>query len=228
MRVFRKLREDSFGVPDLTEHDPAEHDPAEHDLAEHDPAEHGLALHGLAERALAVRAMLVPVFVAGCYLIGFCLDQWLWLRVLTTATLVQISAMLGLPMHRTGADMITVAGISARFVVACTMIDAFFGAIPLLWRTGVSGLQNLVRLGGVLGAVFVLNIVRLELGFIAMTRGAPWWLAHECVAGAAYFCFYLFIVRERAWDRPNPAVPGSEPTLGPPLQAAESYPTPTL
>jgi hypothetical protein len=106
-------------------------------------------------------------------------------------------------MYRIGADLVTVAGINARFVVSCTMIDAFFGAIPLLWRTSFSWLQNLVRLTAVAGAVFVLNIVRLELGFIWMTRGAPWWLAHECVAGVAYFCLYMFIVRERAWNRPR-------------------------
>jgi hypothetical protein len=163
-----------------------------------------LLKHNLAAHELAVRVPLVPVFVAACYLIGFCLDEWSWLRVLTTVTLVRISAMLGVPMYRTGLDVITVAGISARFVVACTMIDAFFGAIPLLWRTGVSWFENVARLGAVLGGVFVLNIVRLELGFIWMTRGAPWWLAHECVAGVAYFCLYSFIVHERAWDRPGP------------------------
>lgn len=160
----------------------------------------------LRENSLAVRVLLVPVFVAACYLVGFCFDEWSWLRVLTTSTLVQISAMLGVPMYRTGADMITVAGTSARFVVACTMIDAFFGAIPLLWRTHVSWLENVARLTVVLGAVFVLNIVRLELGFIAMTKGAPWWLAHECVAGVAYFCLYLFIVHERAWNQPMRAM----------------------
>jgi hypothetical protein len=162
-------------------------------------------LRKLRNHGLALRILLVPVFVAGCYLAGFCLDDWSWLRVLTTVTLVQISTALGIPMYRIGADVITVAGINAQFVVACTMIDAFFGAIPLLWRTNVSWLQNLIRLTTVAGAVFVLNIVRLELGFIAMTRGAPWWLAHECVAGVAYFCLYMFIVREHAWDRPQPA-----------------------
>jgi hypothetical protein len=163
-------------------------------------------LRKLRDHSLALRVLLVPVFVAGCYIAGLLLDNWSWLRVLTTVTLVQISAALGIPMYRIGADVITVAGINAQFVVACTMIDAFFGAIPLLWRTNVPWLQNLVRLTAVLGAVFVLNIVRLELGFIAMTRGAPWWLAHECVAGVAYFCLYMFIVREHAWDRrPQPA-----------------------
>jgi hypothetical protein len=174
-------------------------------LRDHELASHGLASRGLALHGLTLRVLLVPVFVAGCYLVGLCFDNWSWLRVLTTSTLVQISAALGIPMYRTGADVITVAGISARFVVACTMIDAFFGAIPLLWRTNISWLENLVRLSAVLGGVFVLNIVRLELGFIWMTKGAPWWLAHECVAGVAYFCLYLFIVHERAWDVPQSA-----------------------
>src|ERR1035438_10855281 len=96
----------------------------------------------LREHGLALRVLLVPVFVAGCFLVGYCLDTWSWLRVLTTVTLVQISAALGIPMYRIGADVITVAGISARFVVSCTMIDAFFGAIPLLWRSNLSWLQN--------------------------------------------------------------------------------------
>jgi uncharacterized membrane-anchored protein len=81
------------------------------------------------------------------------------------------------------------------------MIDAFFGAIPLLWRTNASLAQNFMRMTAVLAGVFVLNIVRLELGFIAMTSGVPWWLAHEVVAGVAYFCLYVFIMRERAWDQ---------------------------
>jgi hypothetical protein len=144
---------------------------------------------------LAARVLLVPVFVAVCHLY-----DWAWLRVLTTVTLVRISALLGVPMHSMGPDAIRVAGISAQFVVACTMIDAFFGAIPLLWRTTFSWSQNILRLSVVLLAVFGLNIGRLELGFIAMTKGAPWWLAHEVVAGVAYFCLYLYIVKERAWD----------------------------
>ncbi len=165
----------------------------------------GLGNRALGNHGLAIRVLLVPVFVAGCYFAGCCLDDWSWLRVLTTVSLVRISAVLGVPMYRVGTDVISVAGISAQFVVACTMIDAFFGAIPLLWRTSISWFENFIRLSAVLGGVFVLNIVRLEFGFIAITRGAPWWLAHECVAGVAYFCLYLFIVHERAWDQPRTA-----------------------
>jgi hypothetical protein len=153
----------------------------------------------LLEHRLTARVLLVPVFVVACHLY-----DWAWLRVLTTVTLVQISAVLGVSMLRTGVDVISVAGISARFVVACTMIDAFFGAIPLLWRTSISWSQNFLRLAVVLVAVFGLNIFRLELGFIAMTKGAPWWLAHEFVAGVTYFCLYVFIVKQRAWDSQHP------------------------
>jgi len=35
-----------------------------------------LLKHNLAAHELAVRVPLVPVFVAACYLIGFCLDEW--------------------------------------------------------------------------------------------------------------------------------------------------------
>lgn len=150
----------------------------------------------LREHKLAGRVLLVPVFVGACYLY-----DWGWLRVLTTITLVQISSILGISMVRTGAEVVTVGGVSAQFIVACTMIDAFFGAIPLLWRTNASLAQNFMRMTAVLAGVFVLNIVRLELGFIAMTSGVPWWLAHEVVAGVAYFCLYVFIMHERAWDQ---------------------------
>lgn len=148
-----------------------------------------------ADRRLVLRVFLVPLFVGVCYLFG-----WHWLRELTTSTLVAVSATLGIPMYRIGPDVVEVAGIRAQFVVACTMIDAFFGAIPLLWRTRVSMMSNVTRLAAVFACVTLLNVVRLEAGFAAMNGGAPWWLAHECVSGVTYFCLYLFIAREKAWD----------------------------
>ena len=161
----------------------------------------GVLYRKLHEHPLLSRVLMVPVCVGVCYLY-----DWHWLRVLTTVTLVHISGMLGIPMQRIGIGVISVAGISAQFVVACTMVDAFFGAIPLLWRTRISWMQNVLRLGPVAGGVFLLNITRLELGFMAMNRGAPWWLAHEVVAGVTYFGLYLFILRQRAWN-PGPMVP---------------------
>jgi hypothetical protein len=170
----------------------------------------------LLQHRLTVRVLLVAVFVAACHLY-----DWLWLRALTTVTLVQISEMLGVSMHRIAVDIISVAGISAQFVVSCTMIDAFFGAIPLLWRTTISWTQNFLRLAVVALAIFGLNIFRLELGFVALTKGVPWWLAHEVVAGVTYFCLYLYIIKEPAWYRPQHEH-RNLPTAAPTFQATES------
>lgn len=164
-----------------------------------------------ATRALLVRIALVPVFVALCYLL-----DWTWLRALTESTLLQLSVWLGVPMRPIGAGLVGLDGLRIEFVVACTMVDAFFGAIPLLWRTGrgfthsytdlVRSIRedlwpNLLLLAAVFLGVFALNIFRLELGFVAFHRGVPWWLAHEVVAGFAYFALFLFIMHRRAWAR---------------------------
>ncbi len=167
----------------------------------------------LRKHELAMRVLLVPVFVGLCYCF-----QWMWLRGFTTETLVRISAVLGVSMHRLTLDVVSVGGIRARFETACTMIDAFFGAIPLLWSLKSSIARNVARLAALLPAMFLLNVVRLEFGFVALSKGAPWWLAHECVSGLTYFLVYLYIVHEMKRDaathrEPSPdslAVPAFE------------------
>jgi hypothetical protein len=152
------------------------------------------------QREVWFRLALVPAFVVVCYLF----DWWL-LRAGTVTVLLWTSAWLHLPMHRAAADLIDLDGRMVQFGTACTMVDAFFGAIPLLWRRSLAWGENLARLVAIFAGVFALNIFRLESGFVAIHYGAPWWLAHECVAGVAYFCVFLFIMRERAWEKPvNP------------------------
>jgi hypothetical protein len=154
----------------------------------------------LREHKLAGRVLLVAVMVGVVHLF-----DWNWLRGFTVDSLMQISAVLGIPMLRHSFDVIRVAGINAKFEVACTLIDAYFGAIPLLWRTTISWPRNLLRMVALMGGMFVLNIVRLEFGFAALTRGVPWWLAHEVVSGVTYFLIYIFIVRQHAWDQSRTA-----------------------
>jgi len=146
------------------------------------------------QRNAVFRVMLVPLFVAVCYLF-----EWWDLRAITVIVLLKLSALLHLPMQRTGADLIRLDGLQIQFGIACTMVDAFFGAIPLLWRLSRSFHLNVARLCLVFAGVFALNIFRLELGFVALQYRVPWWLAHECVAGGAYFCIFLFIMHESAW-----------------------------
>jgi hypothetical protein len=145
-------------------------------------------------KGLAFRIALAPVFVALCYLY-----DWLWLRAATTSALVQLSTVLHVPMHREGMDLVELGGMRIQFVVACTMVDAFCGAIPLLWRTSLSLFRNLCYLFVIFVAVFLLNILRLETGFVALDYGVPWSMAHEAVAGVTYFCLLVFIVHERVW-----------------------------
>jgi hypothetical protein len=148
------------------------------------------------EREVVRRLALLPVFVAVCYLF-----DWWQLRAATVTVLLKLSSILNLPMRRSGSDLIDLGGMKMQFGIACTMIDVFFGAIPLLWRRTVATHWNLARLMAFFGGVFALNIFRLELGFVAIHQGMPWWLAHECVAGVAYFCVFLFIMRESAWNQ---------------------------
>ena len=148
-------------------------------------------------REIALRVALVPLFVAVCYLF-----EWWNVRAITVVVLLKLSALLHLPMQRTGADLINLNGLPIEFGIACTMVDAFFGAVPLLWRLSRSWHWNLARLIAFFAGIFLLNIFRLELGFIALTHGVPWWLAHECVAGVAYFCVFLFIMHESTWKEP--------------------------
>lgn len=146
-------------------------------------------------RGLAVRLLLVAVLVVVCHLF-----EWYWLRFFTTSALMAISAGLGLPMHRIGPDLIEIAGVQAQFVVSCTAIDAFLGALPLLWSARLSVQANLGRFGVLFLAVQAFNLARLEAGFVALNYGMSWWLAHECVAGASYFCLYLYIMKKQAWN----------------------------
>jgi hypothetical protein len=150
-----------------------------------------------AGRGLALRIALVPLFVALCYLF-----PWWWLRIATTTILVQLSAWMGIPMLRVAPDIVSLDGLLIQFIVPCTMVDAFFGAIPLLWRRA-DGFRNAPRLVGIFVGVFALNLFRLELGFVGIHAGLPWWLAHEVVAGFAYFALFLCIARTRAWA-PSP------------------------
>ncbi len=142
-------------------------------------------------RSLLIRIALVAPLVLLCHAL-----EWRGLRVLTTDTLVDLSALLGLPMPRLGWDLVLVGGVQVKFVVACTLVDAFCGAIPLLWRSARGMGWNVLRLAGVAVGFFGLNIFRLEIGFVGMHAGLPWWLAHECVSGITYFAIFVWIVHD--------------------------------
>ncbi len=153
-------------------------------------------------RSVVPRLAMTAVLVLLCHAF-----DWTLLRQLTTDALVAISHAIGIPMHRLDWDLISIGNVRVRFVVSCTLVDAYCGAIPLLWGIApgrsesefVSIKRNLVRLAVLAGAMFCFNLFRLELGFVGLYFGAPWWLAHEVISGLTYFALFLWIVR--SWRR---------------------------
>lgn len=160
----------------------------------------------MAVRSLTLRVLLVPLLVFTCYQF-----EWLSLRRLTTAAVFRLSQSIGVPMMLVGPDLVVVNGILVQFVVACTLIDAMCGAIPLLWKTSSTVTSNIMRLLTIFPAMFVFNIFRLEIGFFALARGTPWWLAHEVVSGITYFALLVFVVKQRAWSEPRALI---DPRVG--------------
>jgi hypothetical protein len=57
--------------------------------------------------------------------------------------------------------------------VGGALVDAYCGTIPLLWNFSASTASNLGHLSSIFAPVFLLNVARLELGFIAFARGVP-------------------------------------------------------
>jgi hypothetical protein len=133
--------------------------------------------------------VLVAPLVLLCYQF-----EWMALREWVRDATVSGSALFGLhpvPVHRTAVEF---QGAPYFFTIACTSIDAFFGAIPFFltgrWR-------SLLRLAGLFVAVMAGTVVRQVLGLVLFSRGVPWWLAHEAMAGVFYFLLLVYLLGER-------------------------------
>lgn len=125
--------------------------------------------------------------------------RWEGLRFLTSEVILRLSALLGMATARISFDTIELQSQWLQILVSCTFIEMFVGSVPLIWRLDLSPLRNVTRLVPFAGALFALNILRLEPGQIAYSDGAPWILAHDIPLGIAYFAVWVFIWRTRNW-----------------------------
>ena len=140
-------------------------------------------------RHWAVPWALVPVFVLVCYQF-----DWLaWRSWMRDAT-VSGAAWFGLQATPVGPTAFQYRGTLYFFTVACTAIDACFGAVPF-FLTGRKG--SLYRLAACFAVVAAANVARQVFGLVLYSRGVPWWLAHSFIAGVFYFLLLLFVLRER-------------------------------
>jgi hypothetical protein len=125
--------------------------------------------------------------------------SWVWLRFLTSEAVLRISGLVGLATLRHSFDVIEIQGELFQFVTACTFVDVFFGCIPLIWEFNRSLRRNLLLVLASAAALFVFNIVRLEIGQILYSRGLlSYTWADEVLGGCAYWLVWLAVCTQRS------------------------------
>lgn len=113
--------------------------------------------------------------------------DWEWLRFATSEMILRMSAALCMVTERISSDTISIHGNLTRFVISCTFVDVFVGAIPLLWELKRSLVRNLETLVIFAAGLFALNLVRLEITQVLHAGGVSWTLADTVLGGVVYF-----------------------------------------
>ncbi len=141
-----------------------------------------------------VRFSLVGLAVALCYCF-----EWKWLRYLTSEINIRLDALAGISMSRWEQDSVLWHGVVYRYVNACTFVDVWCGSIPLLWNLRRTVSRNLTGIAVWTLGLFLFNNLRLCLSDILFEHGLSWNLAHNFVAGLAYFAVWMAIGRYHRW-----------------------------
>ena len=141
---------------------------------------------------LWLRFALVPIAVAICYLFA-----WHFLRALTADLNVGLDSIFGLRLERISPEYVLWHGVLYRYVVACTMVDVWFGSLPLIWHLRRSMLQNLAWIVLFALGLLAFNIFRLSVSDLLFSAGLSWNLAHNAVSGVAYFVVWLWLWNNR-------------------------------
>lgn len=144
----------------------------------------------LSSAELVCRILLVAILVIVSHQFG-----WEWLRLLTSEAVLRLSASLGMVTERVSFDTISIQGEFFRFVISCTFVDVFIGAIPLVWNLKKSISGNFLTLTALAASLFGFNTFRLEAAQLLHACGAPWIAADEILGGFAYFGAWLFVTR---------------------------------
>lgn len=126
----------------------------------------------------------------------------MWLRRLTADLNLGLDSLFGVHWIRIAADEASYHGSRYRYTIACTMADAWCGALPLVWIIGRRLRDNLAWIAALTAAMFALNVIRLSASDLLFSRGMPWTLAHGGVAVLAYLAIWQVIRRRQAWRKP--------------------------
>jgi hypothetical protein len=113
---------------------------------------------------------------------------------------MRLDSLAGLHWQRLNFDTLTWHGIVYRYENACTFVDVFFGAVPLLWMTRKTLAWNLSMIAVLACGLFAFNVIRLSISDVIFATGIPWDIAHNVISGFAYFAVWVFIWRRHSWD----------------------------
>jgi hypothetical protein len=120
--------------------------------------------------------------------------DWGWLCGATSEAILRTSSFLGFASHRLTFDTITIQGRYFQFEASCTFIDVVVGSLPLVWSGKSTLSKNLLCIAATSGALFLFNIVRLEIGQILYAFGAAWVIADSILGGVSYFAVWLVLI----------------------------------
>jgi hypothetical protein len=141
-----------------------------------------------------LRVGLVPPLVLLCHAV-----EWTTWRWFLTNIFGYCLHMAGIPFLRLSLDTFACNGHLFHFAISCTILDAFFGSIPLLWEPTKNLRSNLAFLATYFVCLSVVNLARLQSGFVLYVYGVPWWLSHEVMSGVFYFGLFCWISHRRGW-----------------------------
>jgi hypothetical protein len=144
--------------------------------------------------SLVLRLCLTTAAVIVCYQF-----RWEAVRFLTSELQLRFEALLGLARFRLSPEAVLWKGHVYTYLTACTFADVWCGAIPLLWDLRRTWAGNLARVVSLAIGLLLFNVLRLTLSDVLYAGGAPWVIAHDVVAGFAYFAVWVWLWHHAGW-----------------------------
>lgn len=174
------------------------------------PAPAAAASEGSA-RLLGSHLLLRLVAMGGLLAVYYALE-WRALRQGLREALVPVLGLLGHPSAPldAGTDLLLVVDGRHAFAIGanCTYADLVLVAAPFCWRFGRPFSVNLLRLGGLAAAVFVVNLGRVAAALALFADGVSWPLAHT-VPDLSIHGVFLAVVVLAALRSDHAAAPGT-------------------
>ncbi len=130
--------------------------------------------------------------------------SWMPLREAMAWAVTHTLNLLGMDLLGMAAQLVEGPAVvlgphTIGLTVRCCHIEVFALVLPLLWDRRFSGLGNLLRIGALGGALFVMGVLRIDLSIALYLQGVPWEWAHDLLLGVCYFAVLAPILHRGAW-----------------------------